>query len=131
MKDHIQSGILDDVPAHSRYLSFSIDADENLASALKKLALFADGEKIVVGIGKPIADALKKSIPGLIDFPHFPDTQIEIPTTQKALWCWLRGSDRGDLLHTSRAVIELLDDALVCDSIIDGFRYDILLDGTQ
>jgi len=125
MKDHIQSGILDDVPAHSRYLSFSVDADENLASALKKLALFADGEKVVVGIGKPIANALKKSIPGLVDFPQFSGAQIEIPATQMALWCWLRGSDRGDLVHTSRAVIELLDDALICDSIIDGFRYGI------
>jgi len=121
----VQSGILEDVPAQSRYLTFSIVNKEQLAEAMARLTDTADGKSIVVGIGKQIADALDANVPGLIDFPEHKGSQIEVPATHAALWCWLRGSDQGELLHLSRKLIQLLEDALVCDSIIDGFRYDI------
>jgi len=120
-----QSGILEDVPAHSRYLTFSIVSKEKLADTLQSLADHADGRSIVVGIGKQIADALDANVPGLVGFPEHKGYQVEVPATNTALWCWLRGSDRGELLHMSRKLIQLLEDALSCDSIIDGFRYDI------
>jgi putative iron-dependent peroxidase len=119
-----QPGILDDVPLHSRYLTFSLTANGDLKQTLKNLAELADGKQIVVGIGKIAVDALNASVPGLASFPQFKNTQVEIPATDTALWCWLRGSDRGELLHSSRKVIQLLEDALVCESIIDGFRFD-------
>lgn len=65
MKDHIQSGILLDVPAHSRYLTFSILPGGDLPAALKTLATFADGKHVVVGIGKATADAFNASISGV------------------------------------------------------------------
>ena len=43
MKDHIQPGILLDVPAHSGYLSFSILPDGDLPAAMKALAADSDG----------------------------------------------------------------------------------------
>ena len=122
---HVQTGILEDVPAHSRYLTFSIDPDGDLQQALTNLADFADGRAIVVGIGKQIVDVLGASVPGLTDFPLHEGAQVDIPVTNAALWCWLRGDDRGELLHTSRHLIELVEAGLICDSIIDGFRYDI------
>jgi len=120
-----QPGILHDVPAQARYLSFSIDPDGDLRQALTNLATIANGEKIVVGIGKPVADALNASVPGLTTFPQFKNAQVEVPATNAALWCWLRGDDCGALVLTSRNVIEAVETGFICDSIIDGFRYDI------
>jgi len=122
---HVQPGILEDVPAHSRYLTFSIDPDGNLRQALTNLADFADGRAIVAGIGKQVVDVLGASVPGLTDFPLHEGAQVDIPVTNAALWCWLRGSDRGELLHASRHLIQLVEAGLICDSIIDGFRHDI------
>ncbi len=120
-----QSGILEDVPLHSRYLTFSLAGGGDLKQVLKNLADFADGKQVVIGIGKQVVDALHASVPGLVTFPHYNEAQVEVPATDAALWCWLRGEDRGELLHLSRKVIQLLEDALICESIIDGFRYDI------
>jgi len=120
-----QPGILHDVPTQARYLSFSIDPNGDLRQALRNLATIADGEKIVVGIGKPVTDALNASVPGLTTFPQFKNAQIEVPATNAALWCWLRGDDCGALVLTSRNVIEAVEAGFICDSIIDGFRYDI------
>ncbi|ATX78704.1 putative iron-dependent peroxidase [Mariprofundus aestuarium] len=123
--DHSQSGILADVPMQARYLTFSIASESGLQTALYKLADFADGEQAVVGIGRPVTDSLGITVPGLTGFPVIEGAQVEIPSTQAALWCWLRSNDRGDLVHTGRKLIELLADAFTCDSIVDGFRYDI------
>ena len=120
-----QPGILQDVPLHSRYLTFSIDGDDDIERGLLALASLADGDRLVVGVGQPLAEALGVELPGLEAFPVFDEALVEVPATQAALWCWLRGDDRGELLHDSRQIIELIGDGFVCDSIIDGFRYDI------
>ena len=90
MKDHIQSGILPDVPAHSRYLNFSILPDGVFLSALKVLAAYADGVRIVfVAFGKSF-DAFQAILTrmigendGRIDAP-FPFTT---PVTGSYFWC--------------------------------------------
>ena len=120
-----QPGILQDVPLHSRYLTFSIDGDYDFESSLMELADAADGERLVVGIGLPLTEALGVEVPGLQAFPLFDEAMVEVPSTQAALWCWLRGADRGELVHLSRYILDLLADGFACDSIIDGFRYDI------
>lgn len=120
-----QTGILADVPQQTRYLSFSIDADGDLKLTLQKLARFADGDTTVVGIGASVADALATAVPGLTSFPIFEDALVEVPATHSDLWCWLRGDDRGELVHRTHKLVNLLADGFICDQIIDGFRYDI------
>jgi len=119
-----QAGILDDVPAQARYLSFSIESPQQVQEALKRLAEFADGEYVVVGIGPGVAGACGKQIPGLVDFPVIPGALVDVPSTQADLWCWLRGSDRGHLVHTTHQLVSLIDDAFLCEQIIDAFRFD-------
>jgi len=123
--NYAQPGILDDVPAQARYLSFSINPEGDLRQALKNLTALADGKKIVVGIGTQIVDSLGASVPGLTKFPRLKGAQVDIPSTDTALWCWLRGDDRGELVLLSRDVTDQLKNALSCDSIIDAFHYDI------
>ena len=118
-----QRGILADVPMQARYLSFTMDGD--VKTTLQQLAAFADGDNIVVGIGASVAAALDHPITGLTTFPNIEKAAVEVPATNSDLWCWLRGSDRGELVHRTHQLVNLLADGFICEQIIDGFKYDI------
>jgi len=120
-----QPGILADVPAQARFLNFSIESKSEVQATLRRLAEFADGESVVVGIGPAVAKACGKKIAGLIDFPVIDGAMVDVPSTQTDLWCWLRGEDRGHLVHHTHTLVNLLADAFLCEQIIDGFRFDI------
>jgi len=120
-----QPGILADVPAQARFLNFSIESKSELQATLRRLAEYTNGESVVVGIGPAVPRACGKKIAGLIDFPVIDGAMVDVPSTQADLWCWLRGNDRGHLVHRTHTLVNLLADAFVCEQIIDGFRFDI------
>lgn len=124
----LQAGILDAIPAHARYLGFAAQAGADARSALRALAPLADGRQLVVGLGASLVRALGRDIPGLRSFAGRTGAAIDVPATPGALWCWLRGDDRGELLHRSRAVLAALDGALQLEQLVDGFRYGSGLD---
>lgn len=128
-----QSGILAPIPAAARHLLFNLapgQPPEALGSALGRLAQIVDGEHTVLGIGLPLAAALGKTIPGLHDFPAFKSGEVDIPATPAALWCWLRGKDRGTLLHQARQIEHLLAPAFTPAQSLEAFRYENTLDLT-
>jgi putative iron-dependent peroxidase len=53
---------------------------------------------------------------------------LELPATPAALWCWLRGDDRGDLVHLTRRLQAALGGALALDQVIEAFRHGAGLD---
>lgn len=55
---------------------------------------------------------------------------IDIPSTPCSLCCWLRGDDRGELLHQTRQIKKLLEPAFNCENVIDAFQYGPSLDLT-
>ena len=118
-----QPGILADVPRHALYLFFNLKPESNPADSLKVLADFANGETVVVGLGQSLVSALDKSIDGLRQFPPHTGPGFDVPSTSAALWIWLRGDDRGDLLHESMKVEQLLSESFVLDNKIDAFQY--------
>lgn len=122
-----QAGILETVPVVARYVSFSLAADPlapaALPEALKRLAHAVDGEQIVVGIGPTLVAALGASVPGLHEFMALAANGVEVPSTPIALWCWLRGEDRGDLLHLSRRLARLPQPAFKVRHVMDAFRH--------
>ena len=122
--DTAQPGILAGVPPLARYLSFSLSAGSKPMKALSALAVIADGDEVVVGVGAPLAAVLNCNIPGLKVFPSRFESGLVLPSASSALWCWLRGKDRGVLLHRSRIVAKILDGAFALDSVIDSFVYD-------
>lgn len=107
----------------ARYLSFSLLPGAAPHSALKKLACCVDGESVVVGIGKSLTLALDVNIAPLKSFPAHAGAGFDVPSTPAALWCWLRGDDRGDLVNLTHWLCELMGDAFECDSLLDGFKY--------
>ena len=119
-----QPGILASVPAQARYLTFRLatpDADPR--RALAALAEMVDGEHTVAGLGASLIRALGHSVEGLTEFPAYSGAGIEIPATPAALWLWLRGDDRGELLHRSRALEAALAPAFELADCVDAFRH--------
>ena len=119
-----QPGILAQETKLARYLTFSISAPQEAAMALRALADNMDLEKTVVGIGSVVTASLNKPVSGLRVFPAQVGTSVDIPSTPAALWCWLRGDDRGELFHRSRQIEALLSPGFVLSDVTDAFQYD-------
>ncbi|NLY14006.1 MAG: Dyp-type peroxidase [Gammaproteobacteria bacterium] len=119
-----QTGILvETVPPLARHIFFTLESREHLAPALRRLALLADGEATVIGFGQSLLQALNVQLDKLRTFPALSAHGIDIPSTQHALWCWLRGDDRGELLHRTNALIAALAPALKVVQVTEAFRY--------
>ena len=121
--NNYQQGILEDVPAHSRYIFYSLIDQDQARSVLKQALTIIDGSDTVIGIGKSTLNAINLSINGMRSFPALTGPGIDIPSTPYALMLWLRGDERGELIHRSHEFNKTLAAAFVADDIIEGFRY--------
>jgi len=119
----VQKGILAPVPKQARYLSFTIAPEKNPSGSLRNLCKLADGDKTVVGLGQSLVRALGREVRGLEVFPGYTGAGFDVPSTPAALWCWLRGDDRGELVHRARAIVQSVAPVLQLQHTIDGFRY--------
>jgi porphyrinogen peroxidase len=118
-----QAGILQAVPAEGRYLFFSLTGPADLRAALLRLAALADGQTVVAGLGLQTIEALGAKVPGLREMPAFSGAGVAVPSTPVALWCWLRGEDRGDLVRLSLQLEQSLLPAFRLNRAIDAFRH--------
>ena len=118
-----QPGILLPIPKHARYLSFSLDDAAQLAAAFAALRELADGENTVVGLGQTLTSALGARIAGLRSLPPLTAPGLSIEVAPEILWVWLRGDDRGELLHRSRRITRALAPAFTLHDIVDAFKY--------
>ncbi len=125
-----QPGILAPLPDHSRYLEFGAIADTEPVSVLRDLASWPLEQDLVIGLGPGLIHGLGKSFEGLRPFPTMSGPGCEVPSTQADIWCWVRGSDRGRITHSARAIERMLRPAFRCDRLVDGFRFDRGLDLT-
>ena len=116
-----QRGILANVPSVARYLTFQQYDASQIQTCLKKLCAIADGEKIVLGLGKSLLLQLDLAHPHLPNFPAYTSAGINIPSTPADLWLWLRGAERGELLLLSQQIIDTLQAAFDCTEIVDAF----------
>ncbi|MBC3451823.1 Dyp-type peroxidase [Pseudomonas mosselii] len=110
------------VPAHARHLFFALDSLEALPAVLDQLLPQVDGQRLILGIGAPLAKALGREVPGLRSFPQL-DAMVENPATQHALWLWLRGAERGELFLRAQALQQALAPALRLVDSVDGFLH--------
>ncbi|TNF97742.1 MAG: Dyp-type peroxidase [Gammaproteobacteria bacterium] len=128
--NNFQQGILEPVPQLARYLFFSVVPESDTCAALSTIKELVDGQSVVVGFGESLTLAVKKEIPGLVPFPHYVGEGIDVPSTPCALWFWLKGNDRGMLLHKTREIEKALMDTFELDNVIDAFQYGPGLDLT-
>ena len=127
---NFQPGILAPLPSHARYLTFALKQGARPQAELKSLAGAADGKACVVGIGALLAFALQKEIAGLKPFPHYRGESVEVPSTPAALWCWLRGDDRGEIFLRARELEKMLAPAFELTAAVDAFKHGKGLDLT-
>jgi putative iron-dependent peroxidase len=78
---------------------------------------------VVVGFGESLVKALDGHIEGLRAFPALTGVGVDNPSTQHALWCWLHGEDRGELLNRSNAIAAALAPALRLVQMNETFRH--------
>ena len=121
--ENCQSGILAPVPKFGRYLNFVLGAAAEPRQGLLELAKIADGKDVVVGIGQSTVLALGKNIAELRPFPTNFGAGLVLASTSPALWCWLRGHDRGDLWHASKRIVAAVAPAFALDGVIDAFNH--------
>jgi len=119
----MQPGILAPVPRVARHLGFVLEPDAGPGPGLQRIVKSVDPTGTVVGLGRSVALALGRHIPGLRDFPSGAGRGLEIPATPGALWCWLRGEDRGELVHRTRSIEALLGPAFRLDTVVDAFAH--------
>ena len=117
-----QTDILQPIPEQALYLTCNLRQEVKLQRVIENLQSI-DIENNVIGIGQSLLDRFNQSIPGLKTMPAFASKHINLPSTATDLWCWLRGDDRGELLHRCRHVIDQLSPAFELSAIIDAFRY--------
>ncbi|MEE8388062.1 MAG: Dyp-type peroxidase [Acidiferrobacterales bacterium] len=118
-----QPGILASETLLARYLTFSIANPEDLPAVMAALVEDTDGSNTVIGIGASLVATTSRQIPGLRSFPAQTGSAVDIPSTPAALWCWLRGTDRGEIYHRSRQLEALLTPCFVVDQVIDSFQF--------
>jgi len=133
----VQSGILSGETKLARYMSLSLIDVEAVHECLLQLKEHVDGELVVVGLGSSLVAAFGVEINGLYTMPVHTTAGLDIPATPSALWLWLRGNDRGELLHRSRKLEDVLVSAFELVDVVDSFQYDInrdlsgYIDGTE
>lgn len=119
-----QAGILAEETRLARYLTFSIGSQTDITAALNALVANIDPNNTVIGIGHSLVSFLNKDVPGLSVLPAQSASGIDVPSTPAALWCWLRGDDRGELFHRSREIEAMLAPGFILNEVVDSFQYD-------
>jgi putative iron-dependent peroxidase len=119
----LQPGILAAVPRMARYLTFTLAPEAGPGPGLRRLAQALDPHQAVVGVGRSTVLALGREIKALRDFPAGTGKGVEVPATHGALWCWLRGDDRGELVHRTRAIEAMVAPAYHLSAVLDAFQH--------
>ena len=118
-----QPSILPGVPRVARYLHFGLRPDVAADESRQIIDSLNVDESIAVGLGESLVSHWGSKASGLRIFPALVGPGVEVPSTQCALWCWLRGTDQGEIVNRSIELIDSLGDAFQVEQIVDGFKY--------
>ncbi len=94
------------------------------------LARVFEQNSTVVGLGSPLVTTFGGNVKGLRTFPPYSGSGFTVPSTPAALWVWLRGEDRGELVHRARSLTRTVSPAFFVENVIDAFQYGPSLDLT-
>lgn len=119
-----QPGILAPIPPLARYITYNLLPGADPRKSLRALRDAADGNNTVVGFGLSLVSTLEVNIDELRVFPEYSGFGLDIPSTPAALWIWLRGKDRGEIVNRQRVLDDLLAPAFRPDRVVDAFTYD-------
>lgn len=118
-----QPSILPGVPRVARYLTFSCSPGSDPVESRASVRALNIDEQMVVGIGEPLLAHWGGAVDGLRTFPALSGPDVQVPSTQQALWFWLRGSDQGKLVNRSIVIADSLGESFRLEQVVDGFKH--------
>lgn len=118
-----QTGILEDNVSQGRFMIFGVQSADAVKECLQNLNEHYDSSNTLIGIGQSVVNCLGKKVEGLKTFPVLTGSALDIPSTPAALWCWCRGTDRGEIFHRSRGIESMLMPGFVLESVVDSFQF--------
>ena len=110
-------------------MTFGLVPGADPVEPLKALRDRGIGEEMVIGLGQSLVSALGATVEGLRPFPTMVGPGVDIPATPAALWIWLRGADRGKMVHLAKELRQILSPAFRADEVVDGFKHDVTPEG--
>jgi putative iron-dependent peroxidase len=117
-----QAGILGRPPRVGRHLTFDLRSGSDPRAAIENLRR-AVPPASVVGFGAPLVNVLGWEIPGLRAFPGISGRGVHAPSTQHALWVFVREENNSDCFDTAQAAIAALGPDFVLDEEVGTFEY--------
>lgn len=117
-----QKGILEPVPPVGRHLTFDLRFAADPHRAIRRLVDQAPSS-CVIGLGLSLVSALGGTIDGLRVFPALAGKGVETPSTQNALWVWVREPSLSDCFDTSRLIERLIAEDFTLVDEISTFIY--------
>ncbi len=118
-----QPSVLAICPPIGRSMAFRLMPDADMRASLSRLRLGLTLDAGVVGLGEPLIRALERNIPGLSTFPALSGAAAVVPSTQQALWVFLRGQDPGVLFDETSRLQDLIHPAFELHDLMDTFVY--------
>jgi porphyrinogen peroxidase len=118
-----QPGIFAPVPPVGAALVFDLEPEADPRAALAALRSEPVDGNVVLGVGAPLALALRASVDGLRGFPALSGVGVAFPSTQGSLWAFVRGDERGAVLDRCRGVQRTLRPAFRLREELGLFRY--------
>lgn len=118
-----QAPILKPVPPVGTVLVFDLDPGVDPRPGLRAIANEPNAGDVVVGIGEPLALALRARVAGLRGFPALSGVGIAFPSTQGALWISIGGTERGAVLDRALSIRRKLGSGWRLMEEADTFRY--------
>lgn len=119
----MQAAILEPVPPVGLVLVFDLDPGADPRPGLAAVRAEPADSSAILGIGAPLALALGATVPGLRSFPALAGVGVAFPSTQGALWVFLRGDERGAVLDRAMAFQRKLGTGWRLLDEVDAFRY--------
>ena len=120
-----QPAIFEPVPAVGAALVFDTDPDVDPRPGLLALRGEPADGKVTLGLGEPLVLALgaQARVPALRAFPALSGVGVAFPSTQGALWTFVRGEERGEVLDRAMTIQRKLGAGWRLLEEVDAFRY--------
>lgn len=118
-----QPGILAPCPPAARYLTFGLRRPDDAADVLDRLAALPVDDGVVLGLGEPLVRGVGRAVPGLHGFPALAGPGCSFPSTQGAVWAWVRAADPGEVFARAKALRLGLGEGAVLEEDVAAFTY--------
>jgi putative iron-dependent peroxidase len=121
--DRVQPAILAPVAPVGAALVFDIGSGVDPRPGLAAVRGECGDGDVAIGIGAPLALALGAAIEGLRGFEAVSGVGVAFPSTQGALWVFIRGEERGAVFDRAKAIARKLGAGWLLREEVDAFRY--------